>query len=505
MSTVKFAISSEAPSLRYELPTTHDTGHVVQFYRQDSSLLDSLSHSIGPSLEAGDAIVVIATKGHRLGLAERLVAMGLELETIRRSGRYLSLDANETLSKFMVEEMPDAGRFAELAGTIIQRATLAARPIGGRKHRVFAFGEMVALLWGAGKSAAAIRLEQLWNDLATTHSFSLHCAYPLKSFDRVEHGEPFLQICGEHSVVIPDESYEALETEQERRRTVTYLQQKAQALETEKVQRMSAECSLRRIEDQLAELERQNLEMLERTERLEMANRDLRELSIGLLRVHDSECRHVAHDLNENTGQILALLSIKLSGLEAEARKLSPILASGLAENIGAVKQASTELRALSYLLHPPLLDELGLASALRWLVDGFETRTGVRVTLELPDNLARLSTDMEVAIYRAVQECLANVHRHSGSPVATVRLSQSLDELALQIEDRGRGIASESFSGIASKEASGLGLRVMRERIGDFRGNMQVSCRPDGTRISITLPLPEYARESRIAGDTGL
>ena len=227
-------------------------GHVVQFYSDDSFLLEGLSRFIGSALGAGDAAIVIATKAHRDELTSRLQGLGLDTARSIKQGRFVSLDAAETLSKFMVDGWPDEARFEEVVGGVLKGVTSAVK--GGLQPRVAAFGEMVALLWADGQGDAAIRLEQLWNDLAKKHSFYLHCAYPMSGFAHSQDGDPILKICAEHSHVIPAESYTELSTEPDRLRSIALLQQKAQALETEVVERRQIEKSLRRRESELAEI-----------------------------------------------------------------------------------------------------------------------------------------------------------------------------------------------------------------------------------------------------------
>ncbi|HTE87437.1 MAG TPA: ATP-binding protein [Terriglobales bacterium] len=227
-------------------------GHVVQFYSDDSFLLEGLSRFIGSALGAGDAAIVIATEAHRDELTLRLQALGLDTARSIKQGRFVSLDAAETLSKFMVDGWPDEARFEEVVGGVLKGVTSAVK--GGLQPRVAAFGEMVALLWADGQGDAAIRLEQLWNDLAKKHSFYLHCAYPMSGFAHSQDGDPILKICAEHSHVIPAESYTELSTEPDRLRSIALLQQKAQALETEVVERRQIEKSLRRRESELAEI-----------------------------------------------------------------------------------------------------------------------------------------------------------------------------------------------------------------------------------------------------------
>ncbi len=187
--------------------------HFVQFYESEVFLLDSLSGFIDTGLSAGDACIVIATKAHRERLEERLKAKGLDLIAAHSRGEYIALDAGETLSKFMVDGLPEPQRFLEIIGSIIRQA-------GERRLRVRAFGEMVALLWEEGNQAGAIHLEELWNDLARTHSFSLFCAYPMHGFGKAAHGTPFTEIGTHHTRVIPAESYNALATPDERLRAV---------------------------------------------------------------------------------------------------------------------------------------------------------------------------------------------------------------------------------------------------------------------------------------------
>jgi len=174
------------PSLRSVGACNHD----VQFYADDAFLLDSLVSFVGKSLEHGGAAIVVATKAHRDGLSQRLEAGGVPLTAATQQGRYLALDAAQTLATFMKEGMPDKVVFARIVGDIV---TWAAAQVNQAK--VVIFGEMVALLWQEGNAAAAIRLEQYWNELAETYSFSLLCGYPLAGFNRENHRESFDKIC----------------------------------------------------------------------------------------------------------------------------------------------------------------------------------------------------------------------------------------------------------------------------------------------------------------------
>jgi PAS domain S-box-containing protein len=220
--------SSPAPLPLWSSPRSK--GHSVQFYEEDSYLLEGLSRFIGAAILADDAALIITTKSHRDELFARLSSRGLDLKLAMSEGRFLSFDAAETLTRFMVDGTPDPALFTEVAGNLIARL---ASTESGKTRRVAVFGEMVALLWADGQFEAAIQLEQLWNQLARRHSFQLHCAYPLNQFSREQDGNRLLEICAEHSHVVPTEQYTTLADDQERFRAILFLQQKAQALEAE--------------------------------------------------------------------------------------------------------------------------------------------------------------------------------------------------------------------------------------------------------------------------------
>ena len=212
--------------------------HFVQFCETDAFLIHSVSAFIGAGLRAGDACIVLATKPHRESLEERLQGDGLEVAAARVRGQYFSIDAAATLSKFMVDGEPSPESFAEIVGSMIARAAKGRR-------RVRVVGELVALLWADGNRAAAIRLEELWNDLGKIHAFSLLCAYPMHSFGGEVYEMEFAEICRQHSRVIPAESYTRLPSPDERLRAITLLQQKVHSLEVEKAERKGAEERLR--------------------------------------------------------------------------------------------------------------------------------------------------------------------------------------------------------------------------------------------------------------------
>jgi signal transduction histidine kinase len=227
----------------------------------------------------------------------------------------------------------------------------------------------------------------------------------------------------------------------------------------------------------------------QRTAQLQQINQDLRDLSVRLLRVQDDERRRIARDLHDSTGQALTALKLEMAGIERELATRDAANARRLASAIETARQISDELRTISYLLHPPLLDELGLSSALRWYIDGFEKRSGIKVHFDL-NTSARLSAELETMFFRMIQECLVNVHRHSGSATAVIRLSQTGGTMIVEVEDQGRGIEADELADVTAGATPGVGLRGMRERINDFGGKLQIESSEKGTKIRATIPV---------------
>ena len=247
-----------------EWDETSGSGHFVQFYEDDSYLLDAVSRFIGTALGSGGAGVVIATSAHRDRLSRALAARGLDVETIRARGRYITLDAADTLSEVLIDGWPDEARFVAVLGGVIERAAAA-----DRDRPVRAFGEMVALLCADGRRDAAIRVEELWNALGQQQRFSLFCAYPINAFRTESASASFASVCAAHAQVIPAESYAALSSADDQLRTVSQLQQQAQALEAESAERKRAQAALLRKQQeleeklgQLAEIDRRKDEFL---------------------------------------------------------------------------------------------------------------------------------------------------------------------------------------------------------------------------------------------------
>jgi signal transduction histidine kinase len=221
----------------------------------------------------------------------------------------------------------------------------------------------------------------------------------------------------------------------------------------------------------------------------------MRTLTGRLMRAQDDERRRIAQMLHETTAQDLAALKMHLARLNRTSEQLSDSERSALTESMSLAEQSMTQIRTLSYLLHPPFLDETGLVSALRWYAAGFAKRSGVNVDLDLPESFERPPLDTETALFRIVQESLINIHRHAGSQTARIRLRRDAETLVLEIEDRGHGIPPVSLERITSREGLvGVGIAGMSERIEQLGGRLEITSSDAGTTVRVRLPLVRAA-----------
>ena len=213
-----------------------------------------------------------------------------------------------------------------------------------------------------------------------------------------------------------------------------------------------------------------------------------------LMKAQDEERRRIARELHDSAGQTLAVLGMSLAQLVHRAEVIAPELAREGKEIEEMVQQLHREIRTTSYLLHPPLLDECGLVSALKLYVEGLAERSPMAITLDVADNVGRLPSDMELAIFRLVQECLTNIHRHSGSNTAMIRLAREGENVRTEVQDHGKGISPERLSEIQSR-GSGVGIRGIRERIRQFHGEMKIESNGSGTTVIVSIPMPNETR----------
>jgi two-component system, NarL family, sensor kinase len=223
---------------------------------------------------------------------------------------------------------------------------------------------------------------------------------------------------------------------------------------------------------------------------LRRKTRQLELLNAKLTRLQEEQRRRIARDLHDSVGQLLVAISMNHTVLEPESHKLSADAAQCLSENAVMVAEVSKQIRTISYLLHPPLLDEAGIASALRCYVDGFSRRSKISVALEISDFIGRLPHEIEISVFRLVQECLTNIHRHSGSRTAEIRLTRNEACLWVEIEDSGKGIPVAQSARSVSTD-NGLGLHGLRERLRLLGGTLDIHSNEHGTRLTAVIPIP--------------
>jgi signal transduction histidine kinase len=216
----------------------------------------------------------------------------------------------------------------------------------------------------------------------------------------------------------------------------------------------------------------------------------LRELSLSVLRIQDQERRRVARDLHDSVGQTLTALKISLSMLENAVAR-NPQTADFFVDLNGLADQALQEIRATSFLLHPPLLDEVGFAAAASWYVDGFNKRSPIQVRLELPQG-DRLPASVEIVLFRVLQESLTNITKHAGSATVDVLLQVDQDAILLSVRDYGKGISAERLAKMnGSGSDVGVGIAGMRERLKELGGRLEIESDPAGTLLRASVPLP--------------
>jgi two-component system NarL family sensor kinase len=245
-------------------------------------------------------------------------------------------------------------------------------------------------------------------------------------------------------------------------------------------------------------------EIVDANEALRVTETSLRQLSARLLQLQDEERRRIARDLHDITGQKIAVLSMTLDRLARITEQRNPAHES-IKESREIVAQIGEEIRTLSYILHPPLLDECGLASAVHWYAEGFEKRSGIKLEVAIDADLPRLPVDAETTLFRVVQESLTNVHRYSGSSVAKIRITKESGEVRLEILDHGHGIKSGAVQAKLDGPAPlGVGIPGMRERLHQLGGGLSVDFGMNGTRVMATLPIKK-AGEGELEGGESL
>ncbi len=253
--------------------------------------------------------------------------------------------------------------------------------------------------------------------------------------------------------------------------------------------RVLAETLETQVRERTRALEQRNLEMLSQSEQL-------RALSAEILSAQDEKRRRLARELHDNAGQTLTALSIEHARI---AKRLTaiPDLAEQMKYVQNLAENLTQEIRTTSYLLHPPMLDDGGVANALRWYVNGLSARTDLTIDLQVPQDFGRLPATEELTVFRIVQEALTNIHGHSGSKDAVIRIGREETSVSVEIEDHGKGMSTDKVREIQAH--GGVGVRGMRERLHQLNGELSIESGPSGTTIKARIPVP--ARSSPAAG----
>jgi signal transduction histidine kinase/ActR/RegA family two-component response regulator len=470
-----------------------DSDHFVQFYEADTFLLNSISGFIGAGLSAGDAGIIVATKARRDGVEKYLQSYGLDTAAASARGQYVSMDAAETLSLFMMDGAPEPQRFADIVGGIITRAAEG-------RQRVRIFGEMVALLCEEGNYPAAIHLEKLWNDLRERHAFSLFCAYPMKGFGGHALAESLSGVCLEHSRVIPAESYTALEDPDDRFRVIIDLQQKAKSLEAEIAERKQAEDALRAVKEELEQLLAR--EQMARAE-AESANR-----------MKDEFLATVSHELRTPLNAIIgwshmlrtasldkAMVARAIDTIERNAKSQAQLV-----EDILDVSRVVTGKLRLN-------IGPVDVASVINSAVDSVQLAAdskGIQLEITLDPSARHISGDSS-RLQQVVWNLLSNAIKFtpSGGRVE-VRLEHAGSDVQIKVSDTGQGV-SPSFlpfifdrfrqaDGTSTRRHGGLGLglAIVRHLVEFHGGTVSADSAGEGCGATFMIRLPHAVTDNR-------
>jgi PAS domain S-box-containing protein len=239
------------------------------------------------------------------------------------------------------------------------------------------------------------------------------------------------------------------------------------------------------------EVQARTRELQERNADVMRTSEGLRELSARLLQIQDEERRSIARELHDSAGQLVTALDLELQSLSDEIKQAAPTLTKNARSAVELVRHLHEEIRTTSYLLHPPLLDEAGLYSAISWYVHGLNERSGIEIELDMAQSFGRLPREIELVVFRLVQEALTNIHRHSGSGTASIRIARENGMVSVDVRDRGKGMSAERLAMVQSG-GSGVGIRGMRERVRQIHGELQISSTQSGTRLWATIPIKQ-------------
>lgn len=471
---------------------TGSADHFVMFYEADGSLIDGVADFIGPALQAGERAIVVATLAHRQAIESRLQAAGIDTRRAMANGRYVAVDAAHTLSRFMIDDVPDPVRFEG-----VLRGLLARSPTGTGRPRIF--GEMVALLVGEGKPEAALRLEALWNRQAKKRPFALMCAYPMQQLGGERLAPVLVDVCTEHSAVVPTESYSTLRDNDSRLRAIAALQQKAASLEREVAER-------RRVEEQL-----QVALAAERAARAEVE---------AALRVREEFLSIASHELRTPIAIMGAQAQLSLRRLDrqgelepervqhamrtmrSQADKLGRLV--GRLLDVSRLDGGKLQLQMETTNL-PQLVQQV--VSACRSLSDKHSIELAGAAHAECEVDALRLEQVLTNLIDNAIK------YSPQGGTVNVDVTLRGVDSVELSVRDYGLGIPLERRDHIFERfyqahdgqyrGGMGLGLYVSRHIVQMHGGEISAEFPPDGgTRMIVRLPIAHSSVRTSVAAD---
>ena len=451
------------------LPRFGSGTHSVQFYEEDSFLLNSLTSLIGVGFVEGKTAVAIITAAHREGLEKRLAARGFDLEVLAKSGKYCVFDATETLAGLMVNGRLEPDRLRSFAKYLLSSFQFDPQQ---KTPRLLLFGEMVTILWSRGNFEDALRLEQVWNELSHIYSFNLHCSYPLKGFEQNEHSEAFLNICAEHSHVLPTEDYTALAREEDRLRHVSLLQQRAQVADAEAAARLRLEEALR------------HSEKLAATGRLAAS---------------------IAHELNNPLEAISNAIYLARTSPQSEITQYLKVADEELARVAQITRQTLgfyRETASPSFVKISTLIEELLALYGRKLEAKNLTIHKQYREELEVWGQEGELRQVFANQIANAIYATPTN-----GSLTIRIRRSKSWSNgqhpgTAVSLVDTGSGIPPEALSKIfnpffTTKQdvGNGLGLWITRDIVTRHGGSIRVRSndRPGTSGTIFTTFLPSH------------
>ena len=463
--------------------------HLAQFYETDSFLLSSLSEFVVAGLNAGETVVVVATQPHHEQLDKLILNNGVDPIQATASGKYVPLDAETQLQRFMVDKEPDGHLFREALSPIVSRR------LQGARMRVF--GEMVALLWQSGNIKGAIQLEQLWNELLQDNSFVLYCAYPMSCFGETALAQPLMDVCAAHSRVIPAESYTGLTTDESRQRAILELQQKARVLEAEILERTRAEEKLQAL---AVELELQvSREQLAR-EDAERANR-----------MKDEFLATVSHELRTPLNAIIGWLHMLKTGSLDEA--LSKRALETIDRNAKAQAQLVDDILDVARVITGKLrfkLAQVDISTIIRAAVQSVELAAnakGIRVEATLDPTASCLTGDagrLEQVIWNLLSNAIKFTPTGGKVEVHTYQIGTAIQ---IHVRDTGVGIKDEFLPFIFDRFSQadgtttrrhgglGLGLAIVRHFVELHGGTVHAASAGPGLGSTFTITLPTSAQ----------